>query len=66
MKMPEWWRVRPGKRTLAALLVLILLAMAIYGGWRASGAADVGKPGKFTAKMLISNWRWGGWWSLPV
>ena len=46
MKMPEWWRVRPGKRTLAALLVLILLAMAIYGGWRASGAADVGPAGQ--------------------
>ncbi len=46
MKMPEWWRVRPGKRTLAALLVLILLAMVIYGGWRASGAADVSPAGQ--------------------
>ena len=28
--------------------------------------ALLGKPGKFTAKMLISNWRWWGWWSPPV
>ena len=29
-------------------------------------SALLGKPGKFTAKMLISNWRWWGWWSPPV